>query len=84
VQWTDDPNEARRETLVAYRSGDMYAPKLDQSEALLNECAHFIECIRSSERPISDGLAGLRTVRLLEAAEYSLANNGQLEPVGEE
>jgi len=78
VQWTDDPNEARRERLVAYRSGDMYAPKFDQREALRTECAHFIECIRSGQTPATDGHAGLRTVRLLEAAARSLATGGAL------
>jgi predicted dehydrogenase len=81
VQWTDDPNEARRERLVAYRSGDMYAPKFDQTEALRTECAHFVECIRSNTTPLSDGHAGLRTVRLLEAAERSLVNGGAIEAV---
>jgi predicted dehydrogenase len=83
VKWTDDPHEARREALVAYRSGDMYAPKLDQSEALRTECAHFIESIRAGKPPITNGLAGLRTVRLLEAAQHSLDNNGQVESVQE-
>jgi len=83
VQWTDDPNEARREALVGYRTGDMYAPKLDPSEALRTECAHFVESIRAGTRPITDGMAGLRTVRMLEAAERSLAHGGQLEPVWE-
>jgi predicted dehydrogenase len=79
VQWTDDPTEARRERLVAYRIGDMYAPVLDQTEALRTECAHFIECIRSGRTPFSDGRAGLRVVRLLEAAERSLCNGGSME-----
>jgi predicted dehydrogenase len=81
VDWTADPTEARRERLVAYRAGDMYAPKIDQTEALRYECAHFIECIRSNTTPLSDGQAGLRTVRLLDAAERSLVKGGAVEPV---
>lgn len=81
VEWTDDQNEARRERLVAYRTGDMYAPKFDQGEALRTECSHFVECIRSQRTPITDGLAGLRTVRLLEAAERSLRNAGEIERI---
>jgi predicted dehydrogenase len=79
VTWTDDPSEARREALVAYRSGDMYAPRLDESEALRTECAHFIASIQTGQRPITDGVAGLRVVQLLEAAERSLANGGRVE-----
>jgi predicted dehydrogenase len=81
VQWTDDPTEARRERLVAYRIGDMYAPVLDQTEALRTECNHFVECIRSGSTPLSDGRAGLRVVRLLEAAERSLCNGGSMEKI---
>jgi predicted dehydrogenase len=79
IRWNDDPAEARRETLVAYRLGDMHAPVLDQTEALRNECAHFIECIQQDAVPTTDGVAGMRAVRMLEAAERSLKNNGAME-----
>lgn len=79
VRWNDDPIEARRETLVAYRLGDMFAPVLDQTEALRNECAHFIESIRNGTAPATDGHAGLRTVTMLAAAERSLRNGGAFE-----
>ena len=83
VRWTDDPDEARRETLVAYRLGDMYAPVLDQTEALQNECRHFVECICSGKASVTDGLAGLRTVRQLEAAERSALAGGTMERLDE-
>jgi predicted dehydrogenase len=79
ISWSEDPNEARHEALVSYRSGDVHAPKLDPTEALRTECEHFIECVRSGRTPISDGRAGLRTVRILAAAQRSLANGGRLE-----
>ncbi len=82
IRWNDDPIEARRETLVAYRLGDMYAPVLDQTEALRNECAHFIESVRAGTKPLTDGRAGLRTVQMLEAAERSMRNGGAMEPLG--
>jgi predicted dehydrogenase len=63
--------------LVSYRSGDMWAPKLDQSEALQLEAKYFIDCIERSETPFNDGVAGLRVVKLLEAAERSLKARGQ-------
>jgi predicted dehydrogenase len=66
------------ELLVSYRSGDMWAPKLDQTEGLRTEAIHFIDCIENANCPQTDGAAGLRIVRLLEAAEKSLASRGQL------
>jgi predicted dehydrogenase len=62
--------------LVSYRSGDMWAPKVEQWEALGNEIRYFINCITKSEVPFNDGIAGLRVVRLLEAADRSLADMG--------
>lgn len=64
-------------TLVQYRTGDMYAPKLDQTEALKSECAHFVECIRSGKAPISDGVFGLEIVKILEAAQLSMNQKGK-------
>jgi predicted dehydrogenase len=64
-------------TLVDYRTGDMWAPKLDVREALLVECAHFIDCVRFKKMPWTGGAAGLAVVRLLEAASKSLAAKGR-------
>jgi predicted dehydrogenase len=63
--------------LVGYRSGDMWAPQLDVTEALRVEALHFLECIQQSRRPVTDGQAGLRVVRILEAATRSLAERGR-------
>jgi len=63
--------------LVSYRSGDMWAPKVDQTEALKLEATYFRDCIRSGQAPFNDGLAGLRVVRLLEAAGQSLKQRGR-------
>jgi predicted dehydrogenase len=60
------------QTLVSYRSGDMWAPKVEATEALARELESFAHCVSTGERPINDGLAGLRVVRMLEAAEASL------------
>jgi predicted dehydrogenase len=67
-----------RELLVSYRSGDVWAPKVDGTEALKVELGYFLHCIRQNETPSNDGFAGLRVVRLLEAAEESLQNRGRL------
>lgn len=64
--------------LVGYRTGDMWAPKLDMTEALQTEALHFIHCIREGKRPITDGEAGLRVVRILEAATQSIKQQGRL------
>lgn len=57
-------------------SGDIYIPKIDMTEPLYNECAHFLECVREGKRPLTDGENGLRVVRVLEAAEASLRGHG--------
>jgi predicted dehydrogenase len=65
------------ELLVSYRSGDMYSPKIDQTEALTAEAKYFINCIQKDETPFNDGQAGLRVVKLLEAADRSLKERGK-------
>src|SRR5437867_2273068 len=65
------------ELLVSYRSGDMWAPRVDQAEALKVELAYFIECVTKGQIPLNDGAAGLRVVKLLEAADRSLKERGK-------
>ena len=57
---------------VGYRTGDMWAPKLDMREALGRRAQGFVTCIEQKKTPIADGHAGLRVVRILEAATESL------------
>jgi len=64
--------------LIHYRAGDMWAPQLEVGEALQQEVAHFLQCIEKGQQPISDGEAGLRVVRILEAAADSLYRRGSL------
>ena len=63
---------------VSYRSGDMWAPKLDQSEALTLMAETFIECVVNGQDPVSDGKAGYRVVKMLEAADRSLKKKGEI------
>jgi predicted dehydrogenase len=63
--------------LVSYRSGDMWAPKVDQAEALAVEAKYFVDCVSKNQKPLNDGAAGLRVVRLLEAADQSLKERGK-------
>lgn len=64
--------------LVSYRSGDMWAPQLEQVEALRQELSYFVECISGNQEPFNNGCAGLRVVQMLEAASESLSKKGVL------
>jgi predicted dehydrogenase len=70
--------QAVHEILVSYRTGDVWAPKVDQTEALKRELGYFLDCIIKNQAPSNDGAAGLRVVRLLEAAEQSLKDRGRI------
>ena len=63
--------------LVNYRSGDIWTPKLENKEALKDETEYFIECVGSGTKPINDGESGLHVVRLLDACDRSLRQNGK-------
>src|ERR1700720_2606910 len=64
--------------LVNYRSGDMWSPQLEQLEALRQELGYFVDCISNNHTPFNDGAAGLRVVKLLEAANESVTKRGAL------
>lgn len=73
-----ESQEGVYDLLINYRSGDMWAPRLEQVEALQLELRYFSECIASGRDPFNDGCAGLRVVRMLEAASESLNKRGEL------
>ena len=64
--------------LIGYRAGDMYAPKIELTEALYTEILHFIDCVKHHRQPLTNGEAGLRVVQILEAATNSMKMQGQL------
>jgi predicted dehydrogenase len=64
--------------LVNYRSGDMWSPQVNRVEALRQELIYFIDCISNNRTPLNDGAAGLRVVKMLEAATESLQKRGKL------
>ena len=74
--------EAVYELLVSYRTGDVWAPQLDPTEALRTETAHFLRCVTDGERPLTGGEEGLRVVRILEAAATSARTGGRFTPIG--
>ncbi len=69
--------EGVHELLVSYRSGDMWAPKVEQTEALASEARYFVDCVQRNRTPFNDGEAGLGFVKILEAADQSLQAKGR-------
>ena len=70
--------QAVHDLLVSYRSGDMWAPRVDQTEALQLESRYFLDCVASGGKPFNDGRAGLRVVKMLEAADESLKRRREI------
>ncbi|MCU1268237.1 MAG: oxidoreductase [Acidobacteria bacterium] len=68
--------EAAYRTLVSYRTGDVWVPKLDTTEALRYVCAEFLAAITEKRSALTDGNAGVRVVRLLDAAQRSISQGG--------
>jgi predicted dehydrogenase len=60
----------------SYHYGDMHAPYIKQYEPLKVECQHFIDCINTRQTPITNGMEGLKVIRILEAASQSLGMGG--------
>ncbi|MGQ0779053.1 MAG: Gfo/Idh/MocA family protein [Pseudonocardiales bacterium] len=76
--------EARAQTIISYRTGDMVAPALPEREALRAVMVEFTASITESRAPLTDGWAGLRVLALLEAASASLARGGGFIPLLDE
>jgi predicted dehydrogenase len=70
--------EGLYDLLVSYRSGDMWAPQIEQVEALRLELGYFVECISTDQQSSNDGVSGLRVVKMLQAASESLSKRGAL------
>lgn len=73
-----DTKEGVYNALIQYRIGDMFSPKVDQTEALTLGVNEFIKAINENRQPLTNGYDGLRVVKLLEAADYSIKNKGKL------
>jgi predicted dehydrogenase len=69
--------ETRRQILISYRTGDMYAPTFDRREALALVAREFADSIVEKRAPLTDAAAGVRVVSLLEAASQSLKAQGK-------
>jgi predicted dehydrogenase len=76
ISFTNDPQQIQ-EMRVGYRTGDMWAPRLDSTEALRLEGEHFVDCIENGKAPLTGGSLGLRVVKLIEAATRSMNELGR-------
>lgn len=61
--------------VLTYRTGDVYAPRVENREPLNMMASHFIDCIKNNKKPLTDGNSGLRVVKVIEAAQKSLKND---------
>ncbi|MEN8264154.1 MAG: Gfo/Idh/MocA family oxidoreductase [Nitrospirota bacterium] len=73
-----DKRESIYKLLVSYRTGDIWTPKIEQVEALNLETKYFVDCIENDKVPMNDGHAGLQVVKMLNACDKSLKNNGEM------
>jgi predicted dehydrogenase len=76
ISFTDDPEQIYQ-MRVGYRTGDMWAPRLDGTEALRVAGEHFVDCIEHGREPMTNGLLGHRVVELIEAATSSMRGRGE-------
>lgn len=70
-------DEEKQRVLVDYRAGDVFIPKVDSKEALFGMASDFITSIRENKTPVSDFESGLRVIRILEASQQSIKQNGK-------
>jgi predicted dehydrogenase len=75
---TINSKEGVYDALVQYRIGDMYSPRVDQTEALSLGVMEFINAIKENRQPLTNGYDGLKVVKILEAADFSIKNKGKL------
>ena len=75
VEFAD--REDMQRALISYRLGDMWAPRLEGTEALRLVAAEFVRAASTGQRPLTDGINGLNVVRILEAAEMSIKHRGR-------
>jgi predicted dehydrogenase len=75
INVTETPDEIHK-LMISYRTGDLWSPKVETSEALQVEVDHFLSCINGEQVPLTGGEEGLKVVRILEAADISMRNRG--------
>ena len=79
VESTQHVSKENEQTMrTSYRTGDMWSPRVTETEALKCEAEYFVECVNNNQKPINDGVAGLDVVRILQATERSIKMGGEL------
>jgi predicted dehydrogenase len=76
IQVSQPDDESKRNLMIDYRTGDIWSPRVALGESLAGVVSHFAECVRENRTPITDGNAGLRVVRILDAAQRSIKAQG--------
>jgi predicted dehydrogenase len=61
---------------LSYRSGDITIPTIPWVEPLHVACQHFADCIRTGQRPLSDGRWSIPICQTIEAIHRSLEQGG--------
>lgn len=79
-----DERMQKEQLMVSYRSGDMYAPHVGGTEAVSLMVKEFAACIRENRPSLTDGEAGLRVLRVLEASDHSIKNDGMTVQINHE
>ena len=79
---TSDSAAVKRDRTISYRSGDLSAPALSEREPLGAVISEFVTSISDGRAPLTDGHAGLRVLRILEATTASLCHDGASIPLG--
>ncbi|GIV35005.1 MAG: oxidoreductase [Chitinophagales bacterium] len=69
-------DETRHKLLVDYRTGDIFIPKIEKTEALAKVAEDFVTAITTGSKPMSDMYSGIEVVRILEAAQQSIKFRG--------
>ena len=75
IKITETPDDIHK-LMISYRTGDLWSPKVDAWEALQVEVEHFVACIQGDQKPLTGGEEGLKIVRILEAADFSMRDRG--------
>ena len=75
IEIAPTPDQVHR-LLISYRTGDLWSPKVVDTEALAVEAAHFAACVHGREKPLASGAKALEIIRILEAADQSIRNRG--------
>ena len=76
INISNEDAKQKSKLLVSYRSGDIYSPYIDNTEALSCMIAEFVDSIKEERAPLTDGESALRVLRVLEAAERSIKADG--------